>query len=45
MRVEVLCVKCDQGASEVDLSQFGSGTYVIKFTDKEGMCYERVVVE
>jgi hypothetical protein len=30
---------------EVDLSRFGRGTYVIKFTDKEGSCYERVVVE
>ncbi len=31
--------------AEVDLSRFGKGTYVIKFTDKEGVCYERVVVE
>ncbi len=30
---------------EVDLSRFGAGTYVIRFTDKEGSCYERVVVE
>jgi len=30
---------------EVNLSRFGSGTYVIHFTDKEGSCYERVVVE
>ena len=28
---------------EVDLSQFGSGTYVIKFTDREGVCYDRVL--
>ncbi|WKZ64862.1 MAG: T9SS type A sorting domain-containing protein [Flavobacteriales bacterium] len=30
---------------EVDLSRFGRGTYVVRFTDKEGSCYERVVVE
>ncbi|MBP7408003.1 MAG: T9SS type A sorting domain-containing protein [Flavobacteriales bacterium] len=30
---------------EVDLSRYGAGTYVIKFTDPEGTCYERVVVE
>ena len=30
---------------EVDLSRFGAGSYVIKFTDKEGSCHERVVVE
>lgn len=30
---------------EVDLSRFGPGTYVIRFTDREGSCYERVVVE
>ena len=30
---------------EVALSRFGKGTYVIRFTDKEGSCYERVVVE
>ncbi|MBK6343491.1 MAG: T9SS type A sorting domain-containing protein [Flavobacteriales bacterium] len=30
---------------EVDLSRFGAGTYVIRFTDKEGSCHERVVVE
>ena len=30
---------------EVDLGRFGSGTYVIKFTEPEGTCYERVVVE
>lgn len=30
---------------EVDLSRFGSGTYVIKFTDPGGVCHERVVVE
>lgn len=30
---------------EVDLSRFGAGTYVIKFTDKDGVCYDRVVVE
>ncbi|WKZ64865.1 MAG: T9SS type A sorting domain-containing protein [Flavobacteriales bacterium] len=30
---------------EVDLTCFGAGTYVIRFTDQEGSCYERVVVE
>jgi hypothetical protein len=30
---------------EVDLSRFGAGSYVIKFTSPEGVCYERVVVE
>jgi len=30
---------------QVDLSRFGAGTYVIRFTDQEGSCYERVVVE
>ena len=30
---------------EVDLGRFGNGTYVIKFTEPEGTCWERVVVE
>lgn len=30
---------------EVDLSRYGAGTYLIKFTHKEGVCYERVLVE
>ena len=30
---------------EMDLSRYGRGTYVIKFTDRDGVCYERVVVE
>ncbi len=30
---------------EVDLSRFGSGTYVIKFTSPDEVCHERVVVE
>ena len=30
---------------EVDLGRFGKGTYVLKFTDREGVCFERVVVE
>ncbi len=34
-----------QRTQEVDLGRYGSGTYVIKFTDAEGTCYERVVVE
>lgn len=32
-------------SEEVDLSRFGAGTYVIRFTSPEGSCYERVVVE
>ncbi len=31
--------------AEVDLSRYGPGTYVIKCTDKDGVSYERVVVE
>ncbi|MBK9149333.1 MAG: T9SS type A sorting domain-containing protein [Flavobacteriales bacterium] len=34
-----------QSTEEIDLSHFGAGTYVVRFTDKEGSCYERVVVE
>ncbi|MCB0764815.1 MAG: T9SS type A sorting domain-containing protein, partial [Flavobacteriales bacterium] len=30
---------------EIDLSRFGAGTYVLKLTDPEGACFERVVVE
>jgi Secretion system C-terminal sorting domain len=30
---------------EVDLGRFGKGTYVLKFTEPEGTCYERVLVE
>ena len=30
---------------EVELARYGAGTYVIKFTDPQGSCYERVVVE
>ncbi|MBK8499518.1 MAG: T9SS type A sorting domain-containing protein [Flavobacteriales bacterium] len=30
---------------EIDLSRFGKGTYVIKFTHPEGTSFERVVVE
>lgn len=33
-----------QEAEEVDLSRYGQGTYLIKFTDRTGVCYERVVV-
>lgn len=34
---------CAQGRTteEIDLSRFCRGTYVIKFTDREGVCYER----
>jgi hypothetical protein len=30
---------------EVDLSRFGRGTYLLRVTNREGSCYERVVVE
>jgi hypothetical protein len=30
---------------EIDLSRFGRGTYVLRVTDPQGSCYERVVVE
>ena len=30
---------------QIDLSRFGKGTYVIKFTDPEGVRHERVVLE
>ena len=32
-------------SEEVDLSRFGRGTYVLKFTSPDGVCHERVVVE
>jgi len=32
-------------AEEIDLSRFGKGTYVIKLTDPDGVCFERVVLE
>lgn len=32
-------------AETVDLSRFGRGTYVLKFTKADEVCYERVVVE
>lgn len=34
-----------KAAEEVDLSRFGSGTYILTLTTPEGVCYERVVVE
>jgi hypothetical protein len=34
-----------QESEAVDLSRFGKGIYVVRFTSKEGSCYERVVVE
>jgi hypothetical protein len=34
-----------QQTEEVDLSRFGQGTYVLKFTSPEGVCFERVVLE
>ncbi len=30
---------------EIDLSRYGTGTYVIKCTDPEGVYHEQVVVE
>jgi hypothetical protein len=33
-----------QQTEEVDLSRFGQGTYVLKFTSPEGVCFERVVL-
>jgi len=30
---------------EVDLTGFSPGTYVLRFTDRDGVCYERVVLE
>jgi hypothetical protein len=34
-----------QQTEEVDLSRYGKGTYVLKFTRPEGVCVERVVLE
>jgi len=31
-------------SEEIDLSRFGSGTYVLKLTTTEGVCTERVLV-
>lgn len=33
-----------QQSEEIDLSRFGKGTYVLRITGPEGVCYERVVV-
>lgn len=30
---------------EVDLTGYGKGTYVIRFTDPDGVCFERVMLE
>ena len=30
---------------EIDLSRFGKGTYLLRFTNREGVCNERVVLE
>ena len=30
---------------DVDLTGFSPGTYVLRFTDRDGVCYERVVLE
>ena len=32
-------------AEEIDLSRFSKGTYVIKLTQPDGVCFERVVLE
>jgi hypothetical protein len=34
-----------QQTEDADLSRWGKGTYVIKFTIPDGVCFERVVVE
>lgn len=34
-----------QESEEIDLSRFGKGTYVVRITGREGVCYERVVVQ
>lgn len=34
-----------QQTEEVDLSRYGKGAYVLKFTSPEGVCFERVVVQ
>ena len=30
---------------EIDLSSYGKGMYLIRFSDRDGVCAERVVVE
>ncbi len=34
-----------RGLGSLVQGRYGPGTYVIKFTDAEGTCYDRVVVE
>lgn len=34
-----------QESEEMDLSRFGSGTYLVRITSKDGVCNERVVVQ
>lgn len=34
-----------QESEEVDLSRFGKGTYLLRITDRDGVCNERVVVQ
>lgn len=34
-----------QASEEIDLSRYGKGMYLIRFTDRDGVCSERVVVE
>ncbi len=34
-----------QVSEEIDLSRFGKGTYLVRVTSREGVCYERLVVQ
>lgn len=34
-----------QEREEIDLSRFAKGTYVVRLASREGVCYERVVVQ
>lgn len=34
-----------QTSEEIDLSRFGKGTYLLRVMGKEGVCYEKVVVQ
>ncbi|MFZ1616142.1 MAG: T9SS type A sorting domain-containing protein [Flavobacteriales bacterium] len=34
-----------QASEEIDLSRYGKGMYLIRFTDRDGVCSERVVVQ
>jgi hypothetical protein len=34
-----------QESEEIDLARYGKGMYLIRFSDRDGVCSERVVVE